>query len=86
LQSLYPAKNLFKVLCQAFFQESRVPLYKSFAIGYPITMKKEGTQMPSPKDTHGPVIKTGPTSGQNRSRNQNGQWRKKRSDAGKTRK
>jgi len=33
LQSLYPAKNLFKVLCQAFFQESRVPLYKSFAIG-----------------------------------------------------
>jgi len=32
LQLLYPAKNLFKVLCQAFFQESRVPLYKSFAI------------------------------------------------------
>ena len=39
----------------------------------------------SPKDTHGPVVKTGPTAGQNRSRNQNGQWRKKRSDAGKPR-
>lgn len=39
----------------------------------------------SPKDTHGPVVKTGPTAGQNRSRNQNGQWRRKRSDAGKTR-
>lgn len=39
----------------------------------------------SPKDTHGPVVKTGPTAGQNRSRNKNGQWRKKRSDAGKPR-
>lgn len=36
----------------------------------------------SPKDTHGPIVKTGPTAGQNRSRNQNGRWRKKRSDAG----
>ena len=40
----------------------------------------------SPKHTHGPVIKTGPTAGQNRSRNKNGRWRKKRSDAGTTRK
>ena len=40
----------------------------------------------SPKDTHGPVVKTGPTAGQNRSRNKDGQWRRKRSDAGKTRK
>lgn len=40
----------------------------------------------SPKDTHGPVVKTGPTAGQNRSRNQNGQWRRKRSDTGTTRK
>lgn len=39
----------------------------------------------SPKDTHGPVVKTGPTAGQNRSRNKNGQWRRKRSDAGKKR-
>ena len=39
----------------------------------------------SPKDTHGPLIKTGARAGQNRSRNQNGQWRKKRSDAGKPR-
>lgn len=39
----------------------------------------------SPKDTHGPVVKTGPTAGQNRSRNKNGQWRRKRSDTGKPR-
>lgn len=39
----------------------------------------------SPKDTHGPVVKTGPTAGQNRSRNKNGRWRKKRSDTGKPR-
>ena len=41
--------------------------------------------MPSPKDTKGPIVKTGPTAGQVRSRN-NGQWRQKRSDAGKKRK
>ncbi len=35
----------------------------------------------SPGDTHGPIVKTGPTAGQNRSRNKNGRWRKKRSDA-----
>ena len=40
----------------------------------------------SPKDTGGPVVKTGPTAGQNRSRNQDGRWRKKRSDAGSSRK
>ena len=40
----------------------------------------------SPKDTHGPVVKTGPTAGQNRSRNKDGTWRKKRSDAGQTKK
>ena len=39
----------------------------------------------SPRETGGPVVKTGPTAGQNRSRNKNGQWRKKRSDAGKSR-
>ena len=39
----------------------------------------------SPKDTHGPVVTTGPTKGRNRSRNKNGRWRKKRSDAGKPR-
>ena len=39
--------------------------------------------MPSPKDTKGPVVKTGPTAGQNRSRNDDGRWREKRSDAGK---
>ena len=40
----------------------------------------------SPRETGGPVVKTGPTAGQNRSRNKNGQWRRKRSDAGKSRK
>lgn len=39
----------------------------------------------SPRDTNGPVVKTGPTAGQNRSRNDDGSWRKKRSDAGKPR-
>lgn len=43
------------------------------------------TSHASPRDTHGPVVKTGPTAGQNRSRNKNGQWRRKRSDAGKSR-
>lgn len=37
--------------------------------------------MPSPKNTHGPVVKSGPTAGNVRTRNSNGQWRKKRSDA-----
>ena len=36
----------------------------------------------SPRETGGPVVRTGPTSGQNRSRNNDGSWRKKRSDAG----
>lgn len=40
----------------------------------------------SPNQTHGPIVKTGPTAGQNRSRNKNGRWRAKRSDAGKSRK
>lgn len=41
--------------------------------------------MASPKNTGGPIVKTGPTSGNVRSRNKNGQWRKKRSDSGKNR-
>lgn len=40
----------------------------------------------SPRDTNGPVVKTGPTAGQNRSRNDDGAWRKKRSDTGETKK
>jgi hypothetical protein len=39
----------------------------------------------SPKDTKGPVVKSGPTKGQNRSRTKDGTWRSKRSDAGKSR-
>lgn len=42
--------------------------------------------MPSPKDTKGPIVKSGPTKGEVRSRNQDGQWRKKRDDTGTTRK
>ena len=40
----------------------------------------------SPKDTGGPVVKTGPTAGKNRSRNKDGESRKKRSDSGKSKK
>ncbi len=39
----------------------------------------------SPRDTKGPVVKTGPTRGENRSRNKDGRWRAKRDDAGKSR-
>ncbi len=41
--------------------------------------------MPSPKDTKDPIVKTGPTAGQNRTRNNDGRWRRKRSDAGSRR-
>ena len=37
----------------------------------------------SPNKTGGPVVKTGPTAHQNRSRNKDGRWRAKRSDTGK---
>lgn len=40
----------------------------------------------APKDNGGPLVKTGPTAGQVRSRNQDGTWRKKRSDTGIKRK
>lgn len=40
----------------------------------------------APKDNGGPLVKTGPTAGQVRSRNQDGTWRKKRSDMGIKRK
>ncbi len=39
----------------------------------------------SPSKTGGPIVKTGPTAGKVRSRNKNGQWRRKRSDAGQSR-
>lgn len=45
--------------------------------------KKDSSQ--SPRHTNGPVVKTGPTAGQNRSRNDDGTWHKKRSDTGTTR-
>lgn len=47
--------------------------------------EKEDNKMASPKETKGPIVKTGPTAGQVRSRNADGQWRRKRSDAGKKR-
>jgi hypothetical protein len=40
----------------------------------------------APSKTEGPVVKTGPTAGSNRTRNDDGAWRAKRDDAGKTRK
>jgi len=40
--------------------------------------------MPSPKDTKGPIVKSGPTKGEIRSKNNDGRWRKKREDAGKS--
>lgn len=39
----------------------------------------------SPKNNGGPLVKTGPTAGKVRSRNNDGKWRKKRSDTGKPR-
>ena len=35
----------------------------------------------SARKAGGPVVKTGPTAGQVRSKNKNGQWRSKRNDA-----
>ena len=49
-----------------------------------MTDKKDSSK--SPRYTNGPVVKTGPTSGQNRARNSDGSWHKKRSDTGKSRK
>lgn len=45
--------------------------------------KKDPSKPPS--QTNGPVVRTGPTAGENRSKNQDGRWRAKRSDAGKPR-
>lgn len=41
--------------------------------------------MVSPNQTGGPAVKAGLTAGQNRSRNKDGELRKKRSDSGITR-
>ncbi|WP_203640592.1 hypothetical protein [Levilactobacillus andaensis] len=38
-----------------------------------------------PHKAGGPVVKSGPTNGSVRTHNDDGQWRKKRSDAGKSR-
>ena len=38
--------------------------------------------MASPKETGGPIVKTGPNAGKVRTRRKDGPWRKKRSDAG----
>lgn len=40
----------------------------------------------NPRKNGGPVVKTGPTAGEVRTRKSSGEWRKKRSDAGKKRK
>lgn len=48
-----------------------------------MSQPKLPTNLP-PAQTGGPVVKTGPTAGQVRSRNDDGAWRAKRSDAGTT--
>lgn len=58
----------------------RVPSTRSSKI----SVKKDPSK--PPRETNGPVVKTGPTAGQNRSRNQDGTWRQKRSDAGQPKK
>lgn len=50
-----------------------------------VNMSEKKDPKKSPRETNGPVVKTGPTANQNRSRNSDGSWRKKRSDAGSTR-
>lgn len=35
----------------------------------------------SPRNNGGPLVRSGPTYGQNRSRNNNGQWHQKRSNS-----
>lgn len=45
---------------------------------------KKDPKLP-PSKTGGPVVHTGPTAGQNRSKNNDGTWHAKRSDAGKKR-
>ena len=39
----------------------------------------------APQNNGGPLVKTGPTRGENRSRRKDGKWHKKRSDSGSTR-
>lgn len=51
---------------------------KSYSMG---SGSRTGSASKSPRYTGGPVVKTGPTRGNVRSRNQDGSWRKKRSDA-----
>lgn len=41
--------------------------------------------MTLPKNTGGPIVKTGPTAGNVRSKNKDGRWRAKRSDSGSKR-
>lgn len=50
-----------------------------------LTLSEKKDPKKSPRETGGPVVQSGPTRGENRSRNQDGEWRKKRSDAGKPR-
>lgn len=45
-----------------------------------------GVNCLSPSQTKGPLVTSGPTKGQVRSRNKDGRWRAKRADAGKKRK
>jgi hypothetical protein len=48
-------------------------------------MSEKKDSRKSPRETGGPVVGSGPTAGNNRSRNSDGRWRAKRSDAGRSR-
>ncbi len=55
----------------------------SFLFGGKGSGKKDWRK--APRFTGGPVVKSGPTAGKNRSRKKSGEWRAKRSDTGKPR-
>jgi hypothetical protein len=57
---------------------------KVVAHGGAMMFGKKNPALP-PSKTGGPVVKTGPTRGDNRSRNEDGRWRGKRSDSGQSR-
>ena len=56
-------------------------LFGSIEVGKKSGSGGSGKSSRSPKHTGGPIVGSGPTKGQVRSRNKDGSWRKKRSDA-----
>ena len=58
----------------------------SFSVTDFISDVSTGINCLSLSQTHGPLVKTGPNKDQVRTRNKDGRWRAKRSDAGQKRK